>query len=155
MCECPSPRLLLSGGEVSVIIQSEACSGEANEINTLEHVQVHPPQTPYPTPLLTPRGNQTSGERQLDCRPAAKNMPDLSPSITSTPAPPTSLGLNSETAQPVLRQPVSGPPESRVQTPGVIDMQAGLPTVSNKTMTGEFRTLALHTRQFFLSANRK
>ncbi|XP_031432777.1 neuroendocrine convertase 1-like [Clupea harengus] len=33
-------RLLLSGGEVSVIIQSEACSGEANEINTLEHVQV-------------------------------------------------------------------------------------------------------------------
>ncbi|XP_076135534.1 neuroendocrine convertase 1-like [Alosa pseudoharengus] len=33
-------RLLPSGGEVSVVIQSEACSGATNQINTLEHVQV-------------------------------------------------------------------------------------------------------------------
>ncbi|XP_039974572.1 furin-like protease kpc-1 [Xiphias gladius] len=33
-------RILSSGGEVSVNIQSEACHGRPNEINTLEHVQV-------------------------------------------------------------------------------------------------------------------
>ncbi|XP_040901298.1 proprotein convertase subtilisin/kexin type 4-like [Toxotes jaculatrix] len=33
-------RILSSGGTVSVNIQSEACRGRTNEINTLEHVQV-------------------------------------------------------------------------------------------------------------------
>uniref|UniRef100_A0A671VZ85 Neuroendocrine convertase 2-like n=1 Tax=Sparus aurata TaxID=8175 RepID=A0A671VZ85_SPAAU len=34
------PRILSAGGVVSVNIQSEACHGRTNEINTLEHVQV-------------------------------------------------------------------------------------------------------------------
>ncbi|KAL7851765.1 hypothetical protein AOLI_G00221210 [Acnodon oligacanthus] len=33
-------RILPSGGKVSVAIRSEACKGQRNEINTLEHVQV-------------------------------------------------------------------------------------------------------------------
>ncbi|KAM9723718.1 neuroendocrine convertase 1-like [Menidia menidia] len=34
------PRVISPGGKVNVIIQSDACKGTDNEINTLEHVQV-------------------------------------------------------------------------------------------------------------------
>ena len=36
---CPS-RILPSGGQVSIIIQSDGCLGKDTEVNTLEHVQV-------------------------------------------------------------------------------------------------------------------